>query len=73
MTFVFIQQGTLFNDTGFVMTDPVVTVGTSPVVFVQFSGAGTFTAGAGLTLTGTEFSVKHRQLNNRHCRWKRSR
>ena len=55
--FVFIQQGTLFNDTGFVMTDPVVTVGTSAVVFVQFSGAGTFTAGAGLTLTGTEFSV----------------
>ena len=55
--FVFIQQGTLLNDTGFVMTDPVVTVGTSDVTFVQFSGAGSFTAGAGLTLTGTEFSV----------------
>jgi hypothetical protein len=55
--FVFIQQGTTLNDTGFVMTDPVVTVGTSDVTFVQFSGAGSFTAGAGLTLTGTEFSV----------------
>ena len=55
--FVFIQQGTLFNDTGFVMTDPVTTVGTSAVTFVQFSGAGSFTAGAGLTLTGTVFSV----------------
>ena len=55
--FVFIQQGTTLNDTGFVMTDPVVTIGTSDVTFVQFSGAGSFTAGAGLTLTGTEFSV----------------
>ncbi len=55
--FVFIQQGTLYNDTGWVMTDPVATVGTSDVTFVQFSGAGSFTAGAGLTLTGTEFSV----------------
>jgi len=55
--FVFVQQGTLYNDTGWVMTDPVVTVGTSDVTFVQFSGAGSFTAGAGLTLTGTEFSV----------------
>ena len=55
--FIFIQQGTTLNDTGFVMTDPVVTVGTSDVTFVQFSGAGSFTAGAGLTLTGTVFSV----------------
>ena len=55
--FVFVQQGTLYNDTGWVMTDPVTTVGTSDVTFVQFSGAGSFTAGAGLTLTGTVFSV----------------
>ena len=55
--FVFVQQGTLYNDTGWVMTDPVTTVGTDPVTFVQFSGAGTYTAGAGLTLTGTQFSV----------------
>ena len=55
--FTFVQQGTVYNDTGWVMTDPVTTVGTSDVNFVQFSGAGSFTAGAGLTLTGTEFSV----------------
>jgi len=55
--FVFIQQGTTLNDTGFVMTDPVTTIGTDPATFVQFSGAGSFTAGAGLTLTGTEFSI----------------
>ena len=55
--FVFIQQGSTLNDTGFVMTDAVTTIGTDPVTFVQFSGAGTFTAGAGLTLTGSEFSI----------------
>ena len=55
--FTFVSQGTVYNDTGWVMTDPVTTVGTSDVNFVQFSGAGSFTAGAGLTLTGTEFSV----------------
>ena len=57
--FTFVQQGTLYNDTGWVMTDPVTTVGTSPVTFVQFSGAGTYTAGTGLTLNGTEFSISN--------------
>jgi len=55
--FTFVQQGSIYNDTGWVMTDPVTTVGTTNVVFVQFSGSGTYTAGAGLTLTGTVFSV----------------
>ena len=55
--FTFVQNGDDYNDTGWVMTDPVTTVGTSPVIFVQFSGAGTYQAGQGLTLTGTVFSV----------------
>ena len=55
--FVFIQQGSTLNDTGFVMTDPVATIGTDPATFVQFSGAGSFLAGAGLTLTGSTFSI----------------
>lgn len=55
--FTFVQNGTLYNDTGWVMTDPVTTVGTSAVNFAQFSGAGTYTAGNGLTLTGTSFSI----------------
>jgi hypothetical protein len=55
--FVFIQQGSTLNDTGFVMTDPVVTIGTDAATFVQFSGAGSFLAGAGLTLTGSTFSI----------------
>jgi hypothetical protein len=55
--FVFVTSGTVNNDSGYVMTDPVTTIGTDPVTFVQFSGAGTYTAGTGLTLTGTEFSI----------------
>jgi len=57
--FTFVQNGTLYNDTGWVMTDPVTTVGTTSVNFVQFSGAGTYTAGTGLTLNGTQFSISN--------------
>jgi hypothetical protein len=59
--FTFVNAGTLYDNTGWVMPDPVTTVGTSPVVWVQFSGAGTYTAGTGLTLTGTVFSVNASQ------------
>ena len=55
--FTFVSNGTLYNSTGWVQTDPVVTVGTSPIIWVQFSGAGAYTAGTGLTLAGTQFSI----------------
>jgi len=57
--FTFVQAGTLYNDTGWVMTDPVTTVGTTAVNWIQFSGAGTYTAGTGLTLNGTQFSISN--------------
>jgi hypothetical protein len=56
-SFVFISEGTLYAGTGWVETDVVTTVGTSPIDFTQFSGAGSYTAGAGLTLAGTQFSI----------------
>jgi hypothetical protein len=59
--FTFVTAGTVYDNTGWVMTEPVTTVGTSPVPWVQFSGAGTYTAGTGLTLTGSEFSVNASQ------------
>ena len=55
--FTFVTNGTLYANTGWVQTDPVTVVGTSPVTWVQFSGAGAYTAGTGLTLTGTQFSI----------------
>jgi hypothetical protein len=56
--FVFVEEGTNLADTGWVLTtDEVVVVGTTPLVWAQFSGAGTFLAGTGLTLTGNTFSI----------------
>jgi hypothetical protein len=55
--FVFVDGGTTYGATGWVQTEAVATLGTSAIDWVQFSGAGTFTAGDGLTLDGTEFNV----------------
>lgn len=55
--FFFVQNGTVNDNTGWVIVDKVTTIGTTPVVFYQFSGAGTYLAGNGLTLTGNTFSA----------------
>jgi len=63
-SYTFVKSGTLYAGTGWVqtVTDPsTFVIGTDPIIVVQFSGAGTYTAGTGLTLTGTEFSVNAAQ------------
>ena len=59
--FTFVEAGSTNADTGYVCTTnaPVV-IGTTDIVFAQFSGAGSYTANtsAGLSLTGTVFSAK---------------
>jgi hypothetical protein len=55
--FVFVSGGTLYGSTGWIQINPVNTLGTDPIDWEQFSGSGTYTAGAGLNLNGTEFSV----------------
>lgn len=56
--FTFIEQGTLYADTGWVCTSNAGgTLGTTPITWVQFAGVGSYTAGTGLTLTGTQFSI----------------
>jgi hypothetical protein len=56
--FYFVTQGTTLQATGFVQSTPgPLTLGTSAIVFNQFSGAADYTAGAGLTKTGLTFDV----------------
>ena len=51
--FTFAEEGTLNGDNGYVMsTNGAVTLGTTNIVFEQFSGAGQITAGNGLTKSG---------------------
>ena len=57
-SFVFVQEGTINADSGFVCTnDGAVTVGTTALTFTQFSGAGMVVAGTGLTKTGNSIDV----------------
>jgi len=55
--FTYVTNGTVNNSSGWVQIDEVTTVGSDAIAFQQFSGAGTYTAGTGLTLTGSTFSV----------------
>ena len=54
----FIISGTVNAGTQWVQTtDFPITVGTTIITFVQIAGPGSYTAGTGLTLTGTQFSL----------------
>lgn len=55
--FIYVSEGTTYASTGWVQTLKPATIGTDAISFTQFSGAGTYTAGSGLTLTGTVFSA----------------
>jgi hypothetical protein len=56
--YVWIETGTTYGDTGWVCTSNAGgTMGTTAINWVQFAGAGSYTAGTGLTLTGTQFSI----------------
>jgi len=56
--YVFVDGGTINADTSWAQITPApITIGTSNIVWSQFSGAGTYTAGTGLSLTGTQFSL----------------
>ncbi len=55
---VFVEEGTTQADTGWVMTNTgAVTVGTTALTFVQFTGLGEVTAGTGLSKSGNTMSI----------------
>ena len=56
--FTFVEEGTVNQSTGYVLitADPI-DVGTTDLVFTQFSGAGSAVAGTGIDITGNVISV----------------
>ena len=65
--FQFVTDGTLNRSTGWVATvvdAETFVLGTDDVTWYQFSGAGTYSAGEALTLTGTEFSIVDGDIAN---------
>jgi hypothetical protein len=54
---VFVENGTLYNSTAWVVEDEVNTIGTDNIAWAQFSGAGTVTGGTNITVTGLQVSV----------------
>jgi hypothetical protein len=56
--FCFIEEGSTLADTAWVCTsNEGGTIGITAINWSQFAGPGTFSAGTGLTLTGTTFSI----------------
>lgn len=56
--FVFVISGSQFASSSWVQQTPLpITIGTTDIVFVQFSSLTTYLAGTGLTLTGQTFSI----------------
>lgn len=56
---VFVTEGSTYAETQWVLTtNNPITVGTTPIIFAQFGGGSSYSAGSGLNLVGTTFSVK---------------
>ena len=55
--YTFVSAGDTYASTGWVQVSTVAIIGTDPIVFTQFSGSGTYTAGSGIALNGTQFSA----------------
>ena len=54
----FVSEGTTNGNSAWQLTtDDTITLGTTSLVFAQVAGGATYTAGSGLSLTGSAFSV----------------
>lgn len=57
-TFTFVEEGTVNSDKGFVVsTNGTITIDTTAIAWTQFSGAGSFTSGDGLSQDGNTINV----------------
>ena len=57
-TFTFVEEGAVNSDKGFVVsTNGTITIGSTSIAWTQFSGAGSFTAGDGLSQSGNTINV----------------
>ena len=56
--YTFVEQGTISANLGFVLTgDGNLTLGVDNIIWTQFTGAGSFNAGAGLSQSGSDLDV----------------
>jgi phage-related tail fiber protein len=56
--YTFVESGTVNASTGFVLvTNGNIVLGTTPLAFTQFSGAGQITAGQGMTKSGNTLDI----------------
>ena len=56
--YVFVSEGTVSADMGYVLTtNDVITLGSTSLSFTQFSGAGQITAGTGLSKSGSTLLI----------------
>lgn len=57
-SFVFVSEGTVNADSGWLIsTDGAITIGTTAINWIQFSGAGQIIAGTGMVKTGNTIDV----------------
>lgn len=52
-----VSEGTVNQDTQWTCNNNSITIGVTNITFVQISGAGTYTNGTGITLTGNVFAI----------------
>jgi hypothetical protein len=55
--FVLVQSGTINSGSGWIQTSTVTNIGVDSIVYQQFSSAGSYTAGTGLNLVGSQFNI----------------
>ena len=56
---IFVSEGNVNNKTGWSLaTGGNIILNTTPLTFIQYSGANSYSAGTGLTLTGNTFSAQ---------------